>query len=76
MKTLKKKVLWLREIGEGVPVGAKIGCGDVEEDVKLLAESGVDFIALDGFGGGTGATDKYVRENVGIPIFTAITTGI
>ena len=71
-KDLKEKVSWLREIGEGVPVGAKIGCGDVEEDIKLLAEAGVDFIALDGFGGGTGATDKYVRENVGIPIFTAI----
>ncbi len=71
-KELKEKVSWLREIGEGVPVGAKIGCGDVEADIKLLAEAGVDFIALDGFGGGTGATDKYVRENVGIPIFTAI----
>ena len=69
---LKQKVLWLREIGEGVPVGAKIGCGNVEDDVKVLVESGVDFIALDGFGGGTGATDKYVRENVGIPIFTAL----
>ncbi|HEX7468323.1 MAG TPA: glutamate synthase-related protein [Methanobacterium sp.] len=71
-KDLKNKVLWLKEIGEGVPVGAKIGCGDVEGDVKLLAQSGVDFIALDGFGGGTGATDKYVRENVGIPIFSAL----
>ncbi len=69
---LKEKILQLREIGGGVPVGAKIGCGDVEEDIKLLAEAGVDFIALDGFGGGTGATDMYVRENVGIPIFTAI----
>ena len=71
-KDLKDKVSWLREIGEGVPVGAKIGCGDVEEDIKLLAQAGVDFIALDGFSGGTGATEKYVRENVGIPIFTAI----
>jgi glutamate synthase domain-containing protein 2 len=71
-KDLKEKVSWLRKIGEGVPVGAKIGCGDVEDDIKLLAQADVDFIALDGFGGGTGATDKYVRENVGIPIFTAI----
>jgi glutamate synthase domain-containing protein 2 len=71
-KDLKKKVNWLRKVGEGVPVGAKIGCGNVEADVKILIESGVDFIALDGFGGGTGATDKYVRENVGIPIFSAI----
>jgi glutamate synthase domain-containing protein 2 len=71
-KDLKEKVSWLRKIGEGVPVGAKIGCGDVEDDIKLLAQADVDFIALDGFRGGTGATDKYVRENVGIPIFTAI----
>ena len=69
---LKEKIIWLREIGEGVPIGAKIGCGDVEEDIKILVNAGVDFIALDGFGGGTGATDKYVRENVGIPIFSAI----
>jgi methylamine---glutamate N-methyltransferase subunit C len=69
---LKKKVTKLRKVSSGVPVGAKIGCGNVEADVKVLIESGVDFIALDGFGGGTGATDKYVRENVGIPIFSAI----
>lgn len=69
---LQNKVAWLREISEGVPVGVKIGCGNIEDDVTMLANSGVDFIALDGFGGGTGATDKYVRENVGIPIFAAI----
>lgn len=69
---LKNKVSWLRDICDGAPVGAKIGCGNVEEDVKTLIESEVDYIALDGFGGGTGATDKYVRENVGIPIFAAL----
>ena len=69
---LKKKVSKLRRICSGAPVGAKIGCGNVEEDVKVLVESQVDYIALDGFGGGTGATDKYVRENVGIPIYSAL----
>jgi len=71
-RDLKKKILKLRRISSGAPIGAKIGCGNVEEDVKILAESEVDFIALDGFGGGTGATDKYVRENVGIPIYSAL----
>jgi glutamate synthase domain-containing protein 2 len=71
-RDLKKKVLKLRRISSGAPIGAKIGCGNVEDDVKLLVEAGVEFIALDGFGGGTGATDKYVRENVGIPIFSAL----
>ena len=69
---LKEKVRWLRELTDGVPVGAKIGCGNVEDDVEILANSGVDFISLDGFGGGTGATEFFVRENVGIPIVVAL----
>jgi glutamate synthase domain-containing protein 2 len=71
--SLKEKVSWLREISNGVPIGAKIGCGDIKSDVKVLANAKVDYIALDGFGGGTGATNLYVRDNVGIPVFSAIT---
>jgi glutamate synthase domain-containing protein 2 len=69
---LEEKIGWLRELTGGVPVGAKIGCGEVESDVEVLAECGVDFISLDGFGGGTGATEFFVRENVGIPIIAAL----
>jgi glutamate synthase domain-containing protein 2 len=69
---LKEKVRWLRELTDGIPVGAKIGCGNVEQDVEILANAGVDFISLDGFGGGTGATEFFVRENVGIPIVAAL----
>ena len=69
---IREKVLWLRSLTRGVPVGAKIGCGNVEEDVTDLVAAGVDFIALDGFGGGTGATDLAVRENVGIPLLAAL----
>jgi glutamate synthase domain-containing protein 2 len=69
---LKEKIRWLRKLTDGVPIGAKIGCGDIENDVKILADSGVDFISLDGFGGGTGATESFARENVGIPIVAAL----
>jgi glutamate synthase domain-containing protein 2 len=69
---IKEKVSSLRKATGGVPIGAKIGCGDVEADIQVLVDAGVDFIALDGFGGGTGATEKYVRENVGIPIIAAL----
>jgi methylamine---glutamate N-methyltransferase subunit C len=69
---LEEKIDWLKNLTEGSPVGAKIGCGNVEDDVRILAEAGVDFIALDGFGGGTGATATYVRDNVGIPIIAAL----
>lgn len=69
---LKKKISYLRKLTDGVPIGAKIGCGNIERDVDILARSGVDFIALDGFAGGTGATNYFVRENVGIPIMAAL----
>ncbi len=69
---LKEKIRWLKELTDGIPVGAKIGCGNVEDDVEILANAGVDFISLDGFGGGTGATEFFVRENVGIPIVAAL----
>ncbi len=72
MDELKQKISWLRDTTRGVPVGAKIGCGAVERDVEVLAECGVDFIALDGFGAGTGATEFFVRENVGLPIAAAL----
>jgi len=69
---LREKISWLRKLTGGTPIGAKIGCGNVESDVEILAESGADFISLDGFGGGTGATELFVRENVGIPIIVAL----
>ncbi|RZN38571.1 MAG: DUF2769 domain-containing protein [Methanophagales archaeon ANME-1-THS] len=69
---IKEKVSWLRDLTGGIPIGAKIGCGNLEEDIQVLVDADVDFVALDGFGGGTGATDCYVRENVGIPIFAAL----
>ncbi len=69
---IKAKVEWIKKITHGVPVGAKIGCGNIEDDIKILFEAGVDFISIDGFGGGTGATDAFVRENVGLPLIAAL----
>ena len=69
---IKEKISSLRKITDGIPIGAKIGCGKVEKDIEILVEAGVDFISLDGFGGGTGATDLYVRENVGMPLIAAL----
>lgn len=69
---IREKVSWLRKITGGVPIGAKIGCGNVENDIEVLVDAKVDFISIDGFGGGTGATDFYARENLGIPIIAAL----
>jgi len=70
---IRDKIVYLKSLTKGIPIGAKIGCGNIENDIKVLVDTNIDFIALDGFGGGTGATDYYVRENVGIPIIAAIT---
>ena len=69
---IRDKMTYLRAVTKGIPIGAKIGCGNIEADIKVLVDCGVDFIAIDGFGGGTGATDYFVRENVGIPLIAAI----
>ncbi|MGE5832084.1 MAG: glutamate synthase-related protein, partial [Methanomicrobiales archaeon] len=58
---IRGKIAWLKALTGGIPVGAKIGCGNIEDDVADLARAGADFIALDGFGGGTGATELAVR---------------
>lgn len=69
---IRRTVDRLRQMAGGRPIGAKIGCGRVEQDIDVLMDAGVDFIALDGFGGGTGATLGYARENCGIPIAAAL----
>jgi glutamate synthase domain-containing protein 2 len=69
---IREKIASLKSLTGGIPVGAKIGCGNVEGDVMDLARAGADFIALDGFGGGTGAAELAVRENVGIPLLAAL----
>ncbi|MCQ8905457.1 MAG: glutamate synthase-related protein, partial [Methanothermobacter sp.] len=69
---LEEKVEELRKISRGAPIGAKIGCGNVEDDVKALLDAGVDFISIDGFGGGTGAVNPHIRDNTGIPIIAAL----
>lgn len=43
---------------------AAIACG--------IAYAGADIITIDGFRGGTGATPKIIRDNVGIPIELAL----
>jgi glutamate synthase domain-containing protein 2 len=73
---VEAKVAYLRRLTDGVPIGAKIGCGRIEDDLDVLLGAGVDFVTLDGFGGGTGATEMYARENCGIPIVAALPRAI
>ncbi|MEM4525020.1 MAG: glutamate synthase-related protein [Methanothermobacter sp.] len=72
VKELEEKIEWLREVNPSAPIGAKIGCGDIEEDIRLLLDCGVDFISIDGFGGGTSTVFTHIRDNVGFPLISAL----
>ncbi|HHW16418.1 MAG TPA: DUF2769 domain-containing protein [Methanothermobacter sp.] len=69
---LEEKIEWLRKVSSGAPIGAKIGCGHIEDDIRLLLDSGVDFISIDGFGGGTSTAFTHIRDNVGLPLISAL----
>ncbi|MCK9152222.1 glutamate synthase-related protein [Methanobacterium alcaliphilum] len=71
-KSLKEKVEWLRKITNGAPIGVKIACGNIEKDLEILINSNIDFITIDGFGGGTGAVNPTIRDNVGLPLIAAL----
>ncbi|WP_026487407.1 glutamate synthase-related protein [Caldanaerobius polysaccharolyticus] len=55
------------------PVGVKIAAvNNVAAIASGIARAGADYIAIDGFRGGTGAAPKRIRDSVGIPIEFAI----
>lgn len=64
---LKQKVLELRDLSDGVPIGIKFTGGHTEKDLDVIIKAEPDYIVLDGFGGGTGAAGKYVKDHVSLP---------
>ncbi|MBF0369401.1 MAG: rubredoxin [Magnetococcales bacterium] len=67
-RELAQKVAWLKEKGEGTPVGVKISTGWIERDLEVALAAGVDFITLDARGGSTGAAPDHIKDNVCIPL--------
>lgn len=55
------------------PVGVKIAAvHNVAAIASGIVRAGADFVAIDGFKGGTGAAPTMIRNNVGIPIEFAL----
>ncbi len=69
---LRKKVEWLREITEGVPIIIKLAAGDIENDLRLAVKANLDIIAIDGMEGGTGAAPEVMLNEIGIPTLAAL----
>lgn len=44
----------------------------IEEDIDFALETGVDYIILDGRGGGTGAAPVILRDNINVPAIPAL----
>ncbi len=62
----------VRERTGGIPIGYKLSAQHVEEDIDAALEVGVDYIILDGRGGGTGAAPIIFRDNISVPTIPAL----
>lgn len=62
----------VREKTGGIPIGFKLSAQHIEKDIDAALEIGVDYIILDGRGGGTGAAPLIFRDNISIPTIPAV----
>jgi len=62
----------VREVSGGIPIGAKLSAQRIEDDLDAALEIGVDYVILDGRGGGTGAAPKLFRDHISVPTIPAL----
>lgn len=62
----------VREASGGIPIGIKMSAQHIEDDIDFALEAGVDYIILDGRGGGTGAAPNVFKNNISVPTIAAI----
>jgi glutamate synthase domain-containing protein 2 len=56
----------------GIPVGVKMSAQHVEADLEVALGLGVDYVILDGRGGGTGAAPTVLRDNISVPLMAGL----
>ena len=56
----------------GIPIGYKLSAQHIEKDIDAALAIGVDYIILDGRGGGTGAAPLIFRDHISVPTIPAI----
>ena len=62
----------VREATGGIPIGVKLSAQHIERDIEAALEIGVDYVILDGRGGGTGAAPLLFRDNISVPTIPAM----
>ncbi len=61
-----------RERTGGIPIGFKLSAQHIEKDLQAALQIGVDYVILDGRGGGTGAAPLIFRDNISVPTLAAL----
>ena len=62
----------VREVTGGIPIGMKLSANHIEQDIAFALQAGVDYLILDGRGGGTGAAPLIFRDNISVPTIPAL----
>jgi glutamate synthase domain-containing protein 2/nitrite reductase/ring-hydroxylating ferredoxin subunit len=62
----------VRDVSGGIPVGFKLSAQHIEADLDFALAIGVDYIILDGRGGGTGAAPEIFKKNISVPTIPAL----
>ena len=62
----------VRALTGGIPIGMKLSANHIERDIDFALAAGVDYIILDGRGGGTGAAPAILRDNISVPTIPAL----
>ncbi|MDX1524565.1 MAG: glutamate synthase-related protein, partial [Anaerolineae bacterium] len=62
----------VREVSGGIPIGFKLSAQHIEQDIDFALAVGVDYIILDGRGGGTGAAPEIFKKNISVPTIPAL----
>lgn len=67
----------LRSVCPGVPLAVKLGAGDeVEADLDVAVDAGVDVIVIDGTEGATGNAPVTISDHFGIPTLPALVRAV
>lgn len=72
IQPIKEFATEVREATGGIPIGYKLSAQHIENDIDAALEVGVDYIILDGRGGGTGAAPLLFRDNISVPTIPAL----
>lgn len=70
---LRRLVHRLRIESEGAPIAVKLAAGnDLEQDLRIAVQAGVDVVVIDGAQGGTHASPAILVDDFGLPTLSAL----